>query len=216
MAWVEELDVRLSAIQIDDDKDWKGRRIRNLGAPAEANDALRKAELDAHAAEVETHGAPSGGRLLHTGDLGMQDGKVPTLPAAQPGQVLMRGENGWTAGNPIRALIASDESEVSESSAEYVTKKWLNFVKYSPLKLDWKKLIYVAEIRSGSAGDTTTLGVFVGGEERSTKSTTSGSYVLVGDEIDVSDLPDGLTPVEFKLKVSAGTGYLRTVEVWVQ
>lgn len=216
MPWVEELDVRLSAIQIDDDKDWKGKRIKNLGAPAEANDALRKSELDAHAAETETHGAPSGGRLLHTGDLGMQDDKVPTLPAAEEGQVLMRGESEWVAGKKIRSLIASDESEVSETSAEYVTKKELNLVKYSPLELDWKKLIYVAEIRSETAGDTTTLGVFVGGVEKSTKSTTSGSYVLVGDEIDVSDLPDGLTSVEFKLKVSAGTGYLRTVEVWVE
>ncbi|MEM1523070.1 MAG: hypothetical protein QXU69_08585 [Thermofilaceae archaeon] len=40
---------KLSQLEIDVDKDWMGHRIRNLGAPVEASDALRLSELLSHA-----------------------------------------------------------------------------------------------------------------------------------------------------------------------
>ena len=39
---------RLSLITIDVDKDWAGHIIRNLGAPVDPNDILRKTDLDSH------------------------------------------------------------------------------------------------------------------------------------------------------------------------
>jgi hypothetical protein len=39
---------KLSDIIIDVDKDWQGYKIKNLGSPVDANDAIRKSELDAH------------------------------------------------------------------------------------------------------------------------------------------------------------------------
>jgi len=40
--------LRLSNLIIDTDKDWGGHIIKNLGAPVDPNDVLRKAELDNH------------------------------------------------------------------------------------------------------------------------------------------------------------------------
>jgi len=39
---------KLSELEIDVDKDWAGRVIKNLGAPVDASDAIRKIDLDAH------------------------------------------------------------------------------------------------------------------------------------------------------------------------
>jgi len=41
-------EVKLSKLEIDTSKDWEGYLIKNLGAPVDSNDALRKAELDSH------------------------------------------------------------------------------------------------------------------------------------------------------------------------
>lgn len=39
---------RLGQLEIDVDKDWRGRLIKNLGAPLDAGDAARKIDIDAH------------------------------------------------------------------------------------------------------------------------------------------------------------------------
>jgi len=39
---------RLSLMTIDVDKDWAGHVIKNLGAPVDPNDSLRKTDLDSH------------------------------------------------------------------------------------------------------------------------------------------------------------------------
>jgi len=39
---------KLSQLEIDVDKDWGGHVIKNLGAPVDSADAIRKAELDSH------------------------------------------------------------------------------------------------------------------------------------------------------------------------
>jgi hypothetical protein len=39
---------RLSLLTIDVDKDWAGHVIKNLGSPVNANDSLRKTDLDSH------------------------------------------------------------------------------------------------------------------------------------------------------------------------
>jgi hypothetical protein len=39
---------KLSELEIDTDKDWGGYRIKNLGPPIDARDAIRKVELDYH------------------------------------------------------------------------------------------------------------------------------------------------------------------------
>lgn len=39
---------RLSLLTIDVDKDWAGHLIKNLGTPVNANDAIRKTDLDSH------------------------------------------------------------------------------------------------------------------------------------------------------------------------
>jgi len=39
---------KLSQLQIDVSKDWAGYLIKNLGAPVDANDAIRKTDLDSH------------------------------------------------------------------------------------------------------------------------------------------------------------------------
>jgi len=38
----------LSRLKIDVDKDWAGYKIKNLGAPVDPSDALRKTDLDSH------------------------------------------------------------------------------------------------------------------------------------------------------------------------
>ncbi len=45
---VVSIATRLSLVTIDVDKDWASHLIKNLGAPVDVNDALRKAELDTH------------------------------------------------------------------------------------------------------------------------------------------------------------------------
>ena len=39
---------RLSLLTIDVDKDWAGHVIKNLGPPVNANDSVRKTDLDSH------------------------------------------------------------------------------------------------------------------------------------------------------------------------
>jgi hypothetical protein len=39
---------RLSLLTIDVDKDWTTHVIKNLGTPVDANDAIRKTDLDSH------------------------------------------------------------------------------------------------------------------------------------------------------------------------
>jgi len=39
---------KLSELEIDVDKDWGGYKIKNLGAPVDAGDAVRKTDLDSH------------------------------------------------------------------------------------------------------------------------------------------------------------------------
>ena len=39
---------KLSLVDIDVDKDWRGHVIKNLGAPVDSNDSLRLAELNSH------------------------------------------------------------------------------------------------------------------------------------------------------------------------
>jgi len=45
---VREVAATLSALEIDVDKDWGGHVIKNLGAPVDSYDSLRKIELDTH------------------------------------------------------------------------------------------------------------------------------------------------------------------------
>jgi len=43
---------KLSELEIDVSKDWGGYVIKNLGAPVDPNDAIRKADLDAHEGKI--------------------------------------------------------------------------------------------------------------------------------------------------------------------
>jgi|Deesub1362A_J573_1020465.scaffolds.fasta_scaffold00761_33 hypothetical protein len=54
--WLSKLGIKkLSELIIDASKDWGGYLIKNLGAPVDSNDALRKTELDSHAADGSAH-----------------------------------------------------------------------------------------------------------------------------------------------------------------
>ncbi|MEM2261219.1 MAG: hypothetical protein QXK24_02080 [Ignisphaera sp.] len=46
---------KLSELIIDVDKDWNNYKIKNLGVPIDANDALRKIELDNHVMNPSAH-----------------------------------------------------------------------------------------------------------------------------------------------------------------
>jgi len=46
---------KLSVLEIDVNKDWLGYIIKNLGAPVDPNDSLRKTELDTHTANASAH-----------------------------------------------------------------------------------------------------------------------------------------------------------------
>jgi len=48
---------KLSQLIIDVDKDWKGHVIKNLGAPVDPYDSLRKTDLDTHASNPDAHHA---------------------------------------------------------------------------------------------------------------------------------------------------------------
>jgi hypothetical protein len=111
-------------------------------------------------------------------------------------------------------LLASDETVLSTTSTSYTSIKQFNMVKNSALGLGWSSLKVVAECYISVSGNTATLGVYVGGTLKLEISWTETSYTLKTGTIDISDLADGKYLVDFKMKVTGGTGYFRLLEVW--
>lgn len=96
-------------------RDASGRA--QVAAPSAEDDIARKADVDAHAAETSTHGAPTGEDLLHSGDVGTASGQIPTngdLPSSssvgnEPNKLVKYEDDG--AGGP--RLPAADGSQLT-------------------------------------------------------------------------------------------------------
>jgi len=84
--WQSQMGIRkLSQLEIDTDKDWLGHIIKNLGAPVDANDAIRKTDLDSHASSTTAH-VPSGKYVAYTSrsDQAPSWDDIPDKPSAFP------------------------------------------------------------------------------------------------------------------------------------
>jgi len=115
-----------------------------------------------------------------------------------------------------RSLVAFDESEVSTTSTSSTLIKEFRLAKLSTVGNDWKKLIVLSECYNDTSGQTTYFEIYIDGNLKDTIEYSENTYTLKGTEIDISGLADGVHLVEFKLKVSGGTGYNRLVEAWVE
>jgi len=60
------VELKLSKLIIDVDKDWGGRIIKNLGAPVDPTDSARKTEIDTHNVAEAQHGLGTGEYLAKT------------------------------------------------------------------------------------------------------------------------------------------------------
>lgn len=113
------------------------------------------------------------------------------------------------------SLYAADESEVSTTSTAYTSIKQFNLVKNSTLGLNWNTLKVIVEAYIDTAGQTATIGIYVGGNLMQEITFTETSYTIKTAEIDISGLTDGRYLVDFQMKVTSGTGYFRHLEAWV-
>jgi hypothetical protein len=116
--------------------------------------------------------------------------------------------------DPRLTLLASDETELSTTSTSYTSLKQFNMVKNSALGLNWRSLRIIAECYISTSGATATLGVYIGGTLMLEIGWTETSYTLKTGTIDISGLADGKYLVDFRMKVTSGTGYFRLLEVW--
>jgi len=115
-----------------------------------------------------------------------------------------------------KALIASDETELSTTSTSNVSLKQFNMVKLSGAGLNWSKMTIVVEGYIDTSGQTAYLDIYIGGTKYATITWTETSYTLKYKIIDISGLGDGKHLVDLQMRVTGGTGYLRLVEVWVE
>ena len=115
----------------------------------------------------------------------------------------------------VKSPYAGDESEVTETNTTYVSKKTLTVVRDST-NLSVPSTLLVEVEGKVTAGNTLTVGIFVDGTERITKTWTETAYTLKSGTYDVSAWGDGTHSIELKMKVDAGTGYQKLFEVWLK
>lgn len=113
------------------------------------------------------------------------------------------------------APYAGDESEVTETSTSYVTKKEFNAVIDSNNLRDPSIMIVIVEGKV-TAGNTLTVGIFIDGSVAEEITFTEDSYTLKSAVIDISGWTNGKHHIELRMKVDGGTGYNRLWEVWMK
>ena len=113
------------------------------------------------------------------------------------------------------APYAGDESEVTETSTTYVTKKEFYAVKDSTNLRN--PSIMVVEVEGYvTSGNTLTVGIAIDGGIAAEITFTETSYTLKSTIIDISGWTDGKHHVELQMKVDGGTGYNKLWEVWMK
>jgi hypothetical protein len=115
------------------------------------------------------------------------------------------------------AFILGDDTEVTETSTDYVEKKVFNFYKDAGVEtMNWQEVELVAELKSSAATVTAYVALFVDAEAspRIELSTTSTTYTILRGTASIADLATGLHTFSIKCKVTgAGTAYQRHLEV---
>jgi|YelNatPaOPRAMG01_1025707.scaffolds.fasta_scaffold31800_5 hypothetical protein len=115
------------------------------------------------------------------------------------------------------AFILGDDTEVTETSTNYVEKKVFNFYKDTGVEtLNWQEIELIAELKSSATTVTAYVALFVDAETnpRIELSTTSTTYTILRGTASVADLATGLHTFSIKCKVTgAGTAYQRHLEV---
>jgi hypothetical protein len=117
-------------------------------------------------------------------------------------------------------FILGDDTEVYDSTTNYIEKKVFNFYKDVSIDtLNWKDVEFIAELKTSTAGSTAYVALFVDNEStpRIELSTASTTYTILRGTCSISDLGTGLHTFSIRVKISgSGTVYQRHVEVLIK
>jgi len=110
------------------------------------------------------------------------------------------------------ALYAYDEKETTTTATSYPTsdQKYFLFANV----FGWNKLRVVVEGKISASGYTAYAGVYVAGSQVAELSWTETSYTVKYVDVTAPTSSTTTTQVGLRFKVSGGTGYFRTVEIW--
>lgn len=116
---------------------------------------------------------------------------------------------------PQLYVLAFDETERATSSTSYSLCKWFRLIKVPAIGVFWRRARVLVE-GYVTAGNRLDVEIRIGGVVFATLSWTETAYTFRTAFLDIFALAAGTHLFEFYFRVSGGTGYVRTVEVFLE